>query len=88
MSKSKNKQDVPGQYGGKVKRVIHLGDGSRLLPGDIVTPDQAEKWPLSNRLALAGAGKIDWYPEPVNFDGQEEGKSTASRRKKVKTKKE
>lgn len=54
-----------GEYGGRVLRGFK-GDGTSFISGAIISPEQAEKWPLSNRRALQRTGNIEWFAPPAD----------------------
>ena len=63
-----------GEYGGVVIRDFKAND-KPYLRGAVLTPEEVATWPLSNRMALHGAGKVDWYgpPSPAENDVRKAG---------------
>lgn len=53
-----------GEHGGRVRRSFPSRDLIYEYD-DLITPQTALGWPISNRLALQNTGYIEWFKEPV-----------------------
>ena len=52
-----------GEYGGRVLRGFK-GDGIGWVAGGIITPEVANKFPLTNRMAMHTQGLVEWFAKP------------------------